>query len=310
VTIKRADTPESTGGIILEAVCAAADLDEQTKPAEVKLLSVHDKVINLQVDGWEHLLFIAGPMLEAGPASVILDESDFTYFKDSITKIKSGSYRQGYLLITDRVSGTNGDAIIRLNWQNSVRNIFSIHVSKQPDRQLIKQALHDYKLMLAEIEDVGSAGILLGLPGGEKYFREKIYESFPLLGEALLQGNRHQFNSCAGQIIGLGRGLTPTGDDLMHGLLLAYRYFFNSDGPDESVKIVLDALASNTNLFGRHMIETGFRGLTPKVFNIFLKTFIEGKADHSLIKRIGGIGSSSGYDIAIAIMVSLEIMFV
>jgi hypothetical protein len=310
VTTKKADTPKSTGVINLEAVWASVDLDEHTKPAKIKLLSVHDKVVNFQVDGWKHLLFVAGPNLEAGPASVTLYESDFIFFKRIIAKIKSGTYQKGYLLINNQASETADDENIRLNWRNSFRKSFSLDASKQLNRQLIKQALHDYKLMLADSNSVGSAGILLGLPGGEEYFREQIFENFPPLVEALLQGNRHEFKRCAGRLIGLGRGLTPTGDDLLHGLLLAYRIFINPGGPDESVKADLDTLAVNTNLFGRHMIETGSRGLTPEVFNMFLKTLVEGKADRSLITRIGGIGSNSGYDTAIAIIKIVEMFFV
>jgi hypothetical protein len=310
VTIKRTDTRKISKNINIEAVWASVDLDEHTKAAEVKLISVHDNVVNLQVDGWRHLLFVAGPNLEAGPASIALEEPDFSYFKNSIAKIKRITYRDGCLLITDRTSETPGHEFIRLTWRNSVRKSFSLHILKPPNQQLIKKALHDYKLMLAAAEPVHSAGILLGLSGGEKYFREQISENFPSLVEALLQDNRHEFKRYAKNLIGLGRGLTPTGDDLMHGLLIAYRYFFNSDGPDESVKIDLHTLAGNTNLFGRHMIETGSKGLTPDVFNMFLKTLVEGKADRSLITRIGGIGSSSGYDTTIAIIKSVEMIFV
>jgi hypothetical protein len=39
-------------------------------------------------------------------------------------------------------------------------------------------------------------------------------------------------------------------------------------------------------------------------------SIFDGKADHSLLNRIGKIGASSGYDIAIAIMVSLNKIFV
>ncbi len=301
---------KGTGIINLEATWAAVDLDEHTRPAKVKLLSVHDNVVNLQVDGWKHLLFVAGPDLEAGPAAVSLPEPDFAYFKNCIVKTECGRYQCGVLSVTAMTGESSTCQGLELKWRKSSRKSFAPLFIREPNRLNAKKALHDYRRLLAEIEPSGAAGVLLGLPGSEDYFRQYIAENFPPLVEALLQNNRHEFNRYAGNIIGLGRGLTPTGDDLLHGLLITYCYMVNQNGPGKTVKYDLDVLAENTNLFGRHMIETGSRGLTPEVFKIFLKTIAEGKADHSLISRIGAIGSSSGYDIAIAILVSLNKVFV
>lgn len=301
---------KGTGVINLEVTWAAADLDEHSRPAMVKLLSVHEKVVNLQVDGWKHLLFVAGPKLEAGPATVSLPEHDFAFFKDYIAKSESGRYQCGVLSITAMADESSIYKSLELSWLKSNRKSFAPFFIRGTNRHTVKKALRDYRSLLAEVKSAGAAGALLDLPGGEDYFRQQIAENFPPLVEALLQNNRQNFNLHAKKLVGLGRGLTPTGDDLLHGLLITYCYMVNQAGPGETVKYDLDILAENTNLFGRHMIETGFRGLTPDIFNIFLKTIVEGKADHCLINRIGAIGSTSGYDIAFAIMVSLNMMFV
>jgi hypothetical protein len=304
------DTSKNLKSSVIQAIWAASDLDEHTSPAEVKLLSVHDNVVNLQVEGWKHLLFIAGPNLEAGPAAVSLSGPDFIFFKDCIVKAVSVQYQYGLLSINTTIGQNCISKSLKISWQKISRKSFALSFIGEPKRFTVKKALHDYRCLLAKVKSVGSAGVLLGLPGGEDYFRDQIIEYFPSLVEALLQNNRNKFRLCAGNLIGLGRGLTPTGDDLLHGLLITYRCTENRDGLREPVKNDLDILADNTNLFGRHMIETGLRGLTPEIFNNFLMSIVEGKAEQSLVNRIGSIGSSSGFDIAIAIMFSLNKVFV
>jgi len=310
VTKIKADILKSTEIVNLEAGWAAVDLDEHTRPAEVQLLSLHNNVVNLQVDGWKHLLFIAGPNLEAGPATICLGEDDFALFKDYIAIKKGGFYQCSTLSINSSIDKNSINKRLELNWRKSSRKSFAPLFLGKPNRLTVKKTLHDYRCLLTDIKTVGSTGVLLKLPGGEDYFRRQIVENFPSLVEALLHNNRNKFKRYAKKIIGLGRGLTPAGDDLLHGLLITYRCFVNRDGLREPVKHDLHILAENTNLFGRHMIETGLKGLTPEVFNIFLNTIFEGKADRSLLKRIGAIGSSSGYDIAIAMIVSLNKIFV
>ena len=308
--INNPDISKGAKNINLEVTWVAADLDEHTRPAKVRLLSFYENVVNLQVDGWKHLLFVAGPNLEAGPATVSLPEPDFAFFKDYVAKSEGGRYQCGILSITAMAGESSIYKGLELSWLKSNRKSFAPFFIKETNRHAVKKALLDYRSLLAKVKSPGAAGALLGLPGGEDYFRLQIAENFPPLVEALLQNNRQNFNLHAKKLVGLGRGLTPTGDDLLHGLLITYCYLVNQAGPGEIIKYDLDILAENTNLFGRHMIETGFRGLTPEVFNVFLKTIIAGEADHSLINRIGAIGSSSGYDIAFAIMVSLKKMFV
>jgi hypothetical protein len=216
------DPSKNVKSIVIKAIWAASDLDDHTSPAEVKLLSVHDNVVNLQVDGWKHLLFVAGPNLEAGPATVNLSGPDFAFFKDCIAKSKGGRYQCGALSVNGLTDKKSLNKNLELNWRKSIRKSFATLFTGEPDWLNVKKALQDYRCLLAEVKFVGAAGALLGLPGGEDYFRDHIIEYFPPLVEALLQNNRHKFALCAKNLVGLGRGLTPTGDDLLHGLLIAY----------------------------------------------------------------------------------------
>lgn len=310
IPIYNPDISKYKGINSFKAIWAAVDLDEHTRPAKVKLLSVHDNVINLQVDGWKHLLFVVRPVLEAGPATIALQDSDFIFFKKRIVKSKVGEYKRGCLSVTEMTAGSNLNIILELKWQEGVRKSFVPLFLRDCDRALIRKALREYCDMLRGIKLPGSSAVLLGLPGGETYFRNLIAENFPPLVEALLSCSQDSFLNYSNELVGMGRGLTPTGDDLLHGALITVYSFTGNISFIESTRSAFEPVTLKTNLFGRHMLEMGLTGLTPDIFRYFLKTVAQGEPDINLIKRIGTIGSSSGYDTVIAMIFSLNKLFV
>jgi hypothetical protein len=278
----------------------AADLDLYRRDSSFELFSAGEKFISLQVETWKHLLIIAESSLEAAPATIALTGSDFTMLKSFLARGKRGLLKKNSLLIEHE------DNLCKLDWRRGVPKFFSpVHFFKA-DRLLISKSLKQYRDFLAEKELSSPAAVLLGLQGGEDYFRQQIGQSYPLVVESLLNQNKEAFIICCRRMAGLGRGLTPTGDDMLHGALVAFHHFISGTAFIEAVKNEFTAVTQRTNIFGRHTLEMGLRGLTPEIFGMFLRTIARGEADSRLLKRIISLGSSSGMDIAIAMFFFLK----
>lgn len=278
----------------------AADLDRYWRESSFELVSISKRVIILQVENWEHLLILAESSLEANPAMIALTDADFIILKTCLGRSKGGLFKKSSLLIEHE------DDLYKLDWRKSVPKFFSPVQLLKNDRFLIRKALKQYRGFLADKELSSSAAVLLTLQGGEDYFRQQIGQSYPLVVDSLLKQNEEAFIKYSKKMIGLGRGLTPTGDDMLHGALVAFHYFIDGTAFMETIKREFSMATQRTNIFGRHVLEMGFRGLTPEIFSIFLRTVARGEADRRLINRIVSLGSSSGVDIAIAMFFFLK----
>jgi hypothetical protein len=282
------------------AIWYAADLDHYSGDSGFNLVSINKKVFCLQVQAWKHLLIIAESSLESGPATIALANDDFLKLKACLNKNSRGLYKKGSLLIK------NENEVLRLSWRKSITKAFSPAHFIHTDKLLIRSTLDTYRAILAEMELSSSATVLLEMKGGEDYFRQQIAHNYPLLVESLLSHNKEAFIKYSRRLVGMGRGLTPTGDDLLHGALVTFHYFINDTGFMESVKNEFAEAVFRTNIFGRHALEIAIRGLTPEVFSSFLRTIDRGKADRELLNRIISFGSSSGLDIVIAMVFFLK----
>ena len=160
------------------------------------------------------------------------------------------------------------------------------------------------------MEETGrsAAAILLGLDGGEPYFREKFITNFPQFVAALIEGNEADLIHYSQNIL-LGRGSTPTGDDLVCGEL-AGRYHALWNGQTNWRRPALAVNRSTvTTALSVHSLELGARGLAvAPVRNHLLSLFSE-KWDRESLSRLLMMGSSTGYDLAVSMQVTLEYCF-
>ncbi len=231
---------------------------------------------------------------------IALDRADFVFFRNSLDKCRKGLFQKNYLKICSE------SETVSINWRKSDHKSFSPILFNNPERALINKSLLYYNDILAEIQLPTAAAVLLGLPGGESYFRHEIADNFPLLADALLQQDKQAFTDYSRRVAGMGRGLTPTGDDLLHGAIIASYYFADNISFIESTRKDFHTASLKTNIFGKHMIEIGLRGLTPEVCRKFLISIALGKPDRGIFKDISVIGSSSGFDVIIAMIYFLK----
>ena len=285
---------------MIQAVWHADDLKRYENEYNFQILSFHDHVINLRVASWRHLLIIADPFLEQGPAMVCLSNSDFALLKQCRPGIVRGSFNRDYLELWTE------NQVIKVRWRESKPASFLSKRYENTNTSTLRSAVFSYKSIICKELPPSPAAVLFNLPGGDNYFRREINRYFPLLVDALLLGREQEFLTVSRKLIGLGQGLTPTGDDLIHGALVACHSFNYSETFKEYPGAELSRLAAKTNYFGRHMLEMGILGLTPRAVKMFIDSIAEGRPSDKILNRVTAIGSSSGYEIAIAILCFAE----
>ncbi|MFO7952152.1 MAG: DUF2877 domain-containing protein [Bacillota bacterium] len=274
----------------------AADLQNYKQESKMHLLSIHDHVLNFRVDGWSHLLMIAGPVLEKGPATIGLKEDEFRKLRGFVLKAESGWFEP------EKIFFYGSKSSLRLSWHRGEKISFAPFKLSALDLKLIEKSANAYRDMLGKSGFPTPSAVLLGLPGGESYFRQKLHHNFPGLVEFLINRRRTDFLSSCAEISGLGRGASPTGDDLIHGVLVAFHYFVFDRHFTESMAEDFLKMAEGTTLMGRHMLETGRRGLTSEALRQFIQALARGKATPTSLYRVLKTGSQTGHDLAAAVL--------
>lgn len=284
------------GSNAIKADWFADDLRLYRDQYSLNLLSVHKHVINFQVDKWPHLLMIADPALERGPATVGLARRDFILLSGKVNEIGSGWFGPSTIELI-----SNGK-ILNVHWREGSAVSFAPIRLTGFDLQLLESTATAYRDMLVKYATPSASAVLFGFQGGDEYFRHEISGTFPHLVDSLIAAREQDFIVSCRKLTGMGRGFSPTGDDLIHGSLIAYHYFSHENSLMEKISEGLSETAEFTNLMGKHMLELGRRGLTPEALQAFIMSIGNNTPEHSTINRVLNIGSNTGYDLVTAIL--------
>lgn len=279
----------------------AVDVAKQNRNAPLQLLSVHDRVINLKEEGQFRLLMLAHPLLPRGPACVGLTADLFNRCRDLLSRGVPVYRAPGTL----HLGGEHGLSVSWRGWPE---------ISFDPPERLaqntagITKALHYYAQWLEAVEAPSAAAVLLGVRGPDPYFRAKIGQHFPEMVGALLDCNEPEFRRQCSSLVGLGRGSTPTGDDLVFGALVAVHYYNRMAGTHAYVPALPVEAAGQTTPLGAHMLELGQSGLAPQPVRQFVLSIFHGQPQKDLLLDLLDMGSSSGYEIAAALLYTLKLL--
>lgn len=116
-------------------------------------------------------------------------------------------------------------------------------------------------------------------------------------------------------LIGLGPGLSPSGDDVLIGLMIALWWFTNSLGGDiERVERINKAVISRMNkttLLSQQLLRHAARGETNETVEILLDGIFMGESEDIGIRaqRVLEIGETSGTDMMAGILLGLRAGF-
>ncbi len=171
----------------------------------------------------------------------------------------------------------------------------------------ISLALPYYSAILKDLKITSPSAVLLDRPGGEDFHRQAIADLFPAIIKALINRNKQESIKYCRNICGMGHGLTPTGDDLIHAAFVVAN-LFGQKGKKfmDSLRPEVETFSAQTGLFGRHMIEIGRQGLTPEPFLKYLEALGRGFKAPEKINDMIRIGSATGFDLAIGMTVTIK----
>lgn len=186
------------------------------------------------------------------------------------------------------------------------------NIIEEPRLDLIRQAAQD----IADLHKVRGISMLVSPLLLKDEIKDTVLlnpyslRAYPILSrlaEAMSCGFDAEVEDCVASLLGLGAGLTPSADDVMLGMLYAFRMLGNKAPP--SVKVFRESLA---NMCDAH---------TNKVSASYLKAVISGAyferieqvycglcgvmpLDTSLLFEVGG---SSGSEMLLGILIALHI---
>jgi len=111
------------------------------------------------------------------------------------------------------------------------------------------------------------------------------------------------------QLVGLGIGLTPSGDDFLIGFIGAAYFFANADDFRKSVFEGMRPLVHRTNLPSFFMLKAALKGRYPGPLSDFLHAIETCSSPRlrSAAKRLTGLGATSGQDMLAGVLSWLHV---
>ena len=114
-----------------------------------------------------------------------------------------------------------------------------------------------------------------------------------------LRESPQPFDSQFPSLLGLGKGLTPSGDDFLGGALLAMQAVGMMEARAVLARHVADAAGSHTNAISAAHLSAAIRGLGAEALHLFIIALMQGgDGMRSVAPRLSLIGHTSGWDAA------------
>ena len=113
--------------------------------------------------------------------------------------------------------------------------------------------------------------------------------------------------SDVGALVGLGPGLTPSGDDFLGGMMVGL-YAVCEDGLAQDLsRIINDCNGNAANIVSWAHLGAAAGGLAAEgILRLACVVISGGKIDDEILAAIDGIGHTSGWDVVAGLVVALE----
>ncbi|HEC92520.1 MAG TPA: DUF2877 domain-containing protein [Candidatus Atribacteria bacterium] len=271
------------------AISASKYLDYE-RAESLKLLDIYNSVCNL-VTPDNNLFSIGKRTVGNGPFSIIISDKAFNELKKNLN-IRLKIYKHNNQIIF----GEKLKIIIRNKkiWDP----LIDVHFTESAEFLLI-ELLNYFKL---KSSGKGVSNILL-LIDKEKVVDnslnlkicEIILENF----QAMLYNykNNRGYKSNIEKIIGLGTGLTPSGDDFIRGAITGFFYFYDYDKFESLTQEIYTISEQKTNIISRNYIKSAIHGLIDEKMKNFLHSLTEKNEIVFLnLKSVIETGETSGID--------------
>lgn len=261
--------------------------------------SVFERTINIMIEG--ELFTLASNQIDNAPATVVIDLP--TFDECEIIANTHGFVSPNSIEITGYLTI---DLTATPTWTCKLYDFSSQHEHLAKNILISKQ----------EIATNGNAKWLLKKEGNLNAFDKEMCRMLNERTSELIAGFYKNDiglnNQNAKKLIGLGQGLTPSGDDFLVGLLLAFstskKDQFNQQKWREQVS---KQAKSSTNIISYSAIKYAAIGQTRETIMLFIEVLNKEKNDKKVKQALANvmkIGSSSGTEMAWGIINGLTLL--
>jgi hypothetical protein len=133
------------------------------------------------------------------------------------------------------------------------------------------------------------------------------------LFRAIESENVNDIGKISGNLIGLGPGLSPSGDDALIGLMVALWWTTNSLGGDiERVRKINETIithANKTTLLSKQLLRHAARGETNEIVEALFDGIFVGEPEDVIAgaRKVLRIGETSGVDMMVGLLLGLRV---
>ncbi len=142
-------------------------------------------------------------------------------------------------------------------------------------------------------------------------FMQAISQRLTTLRAALHSGSRAEAIQSIRDLLGLGMGLTPSGDDVLVGLMAGWSAFQHSPDAAKYRAIITDAIGTytrgRTTDVGAAYLEHALDGRFADRLVDYVNAIIEGNNIAQATERLLSFGASSGQDCAVGVLYALQL---
>lgn len=266
--------------------------------------SVFDKVINIFSEDEEILYSLAIDAVIQSP--MMMRTKDNNMF----LKIKSKVKQSKEIFLVDygivKIGNTFCDFSNAMKWERDIHSLSHNHYNTYKDdfeklNSHLKLEGVDSGLLSAWARLID--GALLNEAKDKTIYIEPFYKNLVVLEKITKQKNHLELFSTSLNLVGLGVGLTPSGDDFLLGYLATLQYLRSpmfkifQEKKDEWLSYV----KKQTTAISYFMLENGMNGsINNALFALMADISLHQPVVHSF-KNILSIGSTSGTDMAIGV---------
>ncbi len=270
----------------------------------IRVHSVYAHAVNLQLEGWDLLAAITGPAGEGMPHAMVLGtEVDFSGWR--LERGDAGHFGEGSLRL--RGSGCQ----IEVEFLDSGRErhegmagvaalgtAFDAAVAALVKEQWIRSCDFQIGALLASEGGYGAMGARLAAAA------QSLASALPAVCGPGRIGN-DSLPVAVRRLVGLGRGLTPSGDDFLCGFMAAANC--HDHGQAVVIGETVEECISATNEISGSLLRCAIRGFFPRDLRHAASAI--GVEDESTavvaIRRLCKMGHSSGADMATGFLFGL-----
>jgi len=181
-------------------------------------------------------------------------------------------------------------------WESPLRAIRAVPAVEKEDMQALRQALIDRPV----------ASPFQGVLEGRKPELGAILDR---MKACVLLRDGPELERAIAAVLGLGPGLTPSGDDLILGLCMARAVVRTVEGRSRGLwEASVSRQLGNTHALSAFFIERALEGRSHEVVERALACLLAcGSAQTKVaVERLLGVGATSGFDIGLGLYLALE----